>query len=633
MPGALCCCAFASAGWCLAWAVLVWPACQRARLDSGSWCFGQRHARLVLLVRRRLCLLLVGVLGWLWSAVGLRPRLCCLRVLCCCLSAGVVVRGVVVLGLGCRRVCYLTAGDVWFGLVVLVVVFQPEPCGACFVCSVLSLPPYGLYVWVAVVGGWVAVVAVLIAWPSLVLRWCAAPLLVGRAVLVRARPHAGVCCVGVWPPHCGVCCVDFLAPLMVGRAVLVRGAPHGGACCVGARRQRWWCVVWWCLAWVVVVCWVAVAVVLFASLGLVLCWCVPNPPCWGVPCLWMAPPLVARAVLVCSGFGSWCCSQFDAWLVLLVRCCVCRRTAGVVGCWLSVVFAWPWLVLCWCLPTPCWGVLCLCVAPPMVGHAVLVSAPPMVGRAALACGPPHGVACCVSAWPPSWWGVLCWCLPAAVVMVWLGCRCLLGGLQLRLCCLLGRGRCCAGAWPPPVGACRVCALPPPWWGVLCWRVWVSVRGVVAGSMLGLFCWFAVVSAAVWPALSSVGCLWCLPGRGWCCAGARPPPCWGMLCLCVSPPKVGRAVLVCAPPMVGRAVLVCGPPHGVACCVGAWPPSWWGVQCWCLPAALLVVGSGRRRLLGGLRLRFCCLLGRGWCCAGAWPPPVGACRDCAWPPPW
>ena len=43
--------------------------------------------------------------------------------LCCCLLAVVVVRGEVVLGLGCCRVCRLAAGIVGFGLVVLVVVF------------------------------------------------------------------------------------------------------------------------------------------------------------------------------------------------------------------------------------------------------------------------------------------------------------------------------------------------------------------------------------------------------------------------------------------------------------------------------------------------------------------------------
>ena len=119
----------------------------------------------------------------------------------------------------------------------------------------------------------------------------------------------------------------------------------------------------------------------------------------------------------------------------------------------------------------------------------------------------------------------------------------------------------------------------------------------------------------------VVCDVCLAGVGAVRVRA-PPPCCGVLCLCVAPPMVGRAVLVSALPMMGRAVLVCGPPHGGACSVGAWPPSWWGMLCWCLPAAVVVVGLGCRRLLGGLGLRLCCLLGLGWCCASAPPPLFG-----------
>ena len=83
--------------------------------------------------------------------------------LCWCLSAAVVVRGVLVLGLGCRRVCCLAAGVVRFGLVVLAVVFYPAPREACFVCSVLSSPSYSRRDRVHVVGGRFAVVVVLIA--------------------------------------------------------------------------------------------------------------------------------------------------------------------------------------------------------------------------------------------------------------------------------------------------------------------------------------------------------------------------------------------------------------------------------------------------------------------------------------
>ena len=242
---------------------------------------------------------------------------------------------------------------------------------------------------------------------------------------------------------------------------------------------------------------------------------------------------------------------------------------------------------CTYLPT------CVCVypPPPMVGHAVLVCAPPqwwgvlrwfvvplMVGLAVLVRAPPHGWVCCVGACPPRWWFVVWWCLAWVVVLcsVRCGCGCVV--------CLAGVGAVLVrGA--PPVWACPVCACPPPWCGLLCRRVRVSVRGVVAGSMLGLFCWFAVVSAAVRPAMSAVGCLWCLPGRGRCCAGACPfPHVLGRAVFVRSPPHRGAcSVGVCPPPwrgvlrwfvallLVGRAVWVRGPPLGGACCVGACPP--------------------------------------------------------------
>ena len=84
------------------------------------------------------------------------------------------------------------------------------------------------------------------------------------------------------------------------------------------------------------------------------------------------------------------------------------------------------------------------------------------------------------------------------------------GLRLRLCCLLGRGWCCAGAWPPSK------------WGLLRW--------CVAPPMVGP----AVVVRA-------------------------PRPLWGVLCRCVAPPEVGPAVLACSPP------------HGRPRCFAPWPP--------------------------------------------------------------
>ena len=99
-------------------------------------------------------------------------------------------------------------------------------------------------------------------------------------------------------------------------------------------------------------------------------------------------------------------------------------------------------------------------------------------------GPAHGGACCVGAWPPRWWGVLC--LFVARTMV---------GPAALFC------------GPPQDGACCVAAWPPSWWGVLCWclsaavevrgvvalsgpaagrRRWVRVGGVLAGAMNSLF---------------------------------------------------------------------------------------------------------------------------------------------------
>ena len=219
------------------------------------------------------------------------------------------------------------------------------------------------------VGGLVAVVAVLIAWPGLVLCWCAAPLLVGRAVLacpglgswccsrLDARLALLVCCgicrrtasvVGCWLSvvfaWLGPVLCWCMPPPLLGRALFVPGPPHGGACCVGVLPPHggacrvglwppsWWGMLCWCVAPLLVgpavlvparrgdcgwlglsssVGCVAVAVVLFAWPGLVLCWCL-APSCWGVPCFCVPPPLLGRVVSASWGFGSWCCSRLNA---------------------------------------------------------------------------------------------------------------------------------------------------------------------------------------------------------------------------------------------------------------------------------------------------------------------------------
>ena len=104
-------------------------------------------------------------------------------------------------------------------------------------------------------------------------------------------------------------------------------------------------------------------------------------------------------------------------------------------------------------------------------------------------------------------------------------------------------------------------------------------------MPGCSCWFAVVYAAVQLALSGVGCLWCLPGRGCCCAGARPPSWRGGF---LFPPSARAGALPPAlPPAVARGGMRC--------------PS-------CSVVLRLGVGCFVRRAV------FCCAVP--CCCAGA-----------------
>ena len=164
VPGALCWCAVVLARLCFSWVVVVCAACWPALLVSGWWSFGRGHARLVLLVRRRLRLLSVGVLCWLWSAFQLRLRSCCLPSRGCC----------------CAGAC----PPPWLGVLCWCV---PPPHGGARCVSVC--PPHG--------GACCAA-----AWPaswSGVLCCCGAPLMVGSAVLVRGPPHGGACCVGGCP--------------------------------------------------------------------------------------------------------------------------------------------------------------------------------------------------------------------------------------------------------------------------------------------------------------------------------------------------------------------------------------------------------------------------------------------------
>ena len=395
-------------------------------------------------------------------------------VLCCCVAPLMVGRAALV---PAGHVGGAWCGGVWLGLSPLL------GCGCgCVVC-------------LAVVG------AVLVRGPPLPGRAVfvrAPPPMVGLAVLVCNPPHGGVCCVGLWPPSLwGVLCW-CVAPLLVGSAVLVPARRGGGAWFGG--------VCFWLSS---SVGWVAVAVVLFACQGSVLCWCVPPLPCWGVPCLCVAHPLVGHPVSACSGFSSWCCSRLDARLVLLVRCCLRRRTSGVVGCWLSVLFSWPGFVLCWCVPRP------------------------LLGRAVFVRGPLHGGACCVGMCPPPWWGVLRWFVAPLMV-----------------------GRAVLVRGTPPGGACCVGACPPLWW--FFWLGFSSSVGWVAVAV-ALFAWPGLVPC--WcvapPLLGRAAFLRGAPLGGACCVGV-----FRFQFLVLDPARCSACFVssLLSPPLYGRrcrVLVVCG----------------------------------------------------------------------------
>ena len=121
--GGVCCVGAWPSPW---WGVLCWCA---PPAHFGACCVGVWPLTWCGVLCWRLARLLVGRAALLCGPP--HGGACCAGawppsgwgMLCCCPSAAVVVRGVVVLGLGCRRVCRLAAGVIGFGLVVLVVVF------------------------------------------------------------------------------------------------------------------------------------------------------------------------------------------------------------------------------------------------------------------------------------------------------------------------------------------------------------------------------------------------------------------------------------------------------------------------------------------------------------------------------
>ena len=386
------------------------------------------------------------------------------------------------------------------------------------------------------------------AWPFswwVLLRWCVVPPMVGRAVLVRApRPLWGVLCRCASPP-------------LVGRAVLACGAPHGRPCRVVVWPPSWWGVLCWCVAPLMV--------------GRALLLPVRRGGCGWCGGAWLGLSSCVlfggrrRGVRVggaCGGVlagamrGLFC--LFDVVFAALRTVCPggCGRQFGcgcgcvdrLAGVGSVLVRGHPHGGACcvyMCLPT-WWGVLRWSVSPLMVGRAVLV------------CGPPHDGACCVGARGPRSWCVVWWCLAWAVVVCRVAVAVVLfvwPGLVLCWCVaapLLGRAVfVCA---PPGGGACCVGVCPPPWCGVLRWFVappMVACVVLVCGPLLGGACcvgacrprwWhFAWVLVVCWVGCGC-GCVVCL-AKGWCCAGACPPP------------LLMRAVYVRAPPLDG------------ACCVG------------------------------------------------------------------
>ena len=257
-----------------------------------------------------------------------------------------------------------------------------------------------------------------------------------------------------------------------------------------------------------------------------------------------------------------------------------------------------WLRLCggvW--PPSWWGVLWWCVAPLMMGRGVVLR------------GPPHGGACCGGVWPPSWWGVMWWCVVLCMVQRGVVARGPLRVMRGVLVCGTPHGSaCCVGVWPPSWWGCAVLCCVVLRCSVLCC---VALRCVV---------WWSVA-----PLMVGCAALVCDPAHGRacrvgvrcvvlfgvvCCGRVWPPSWWGVVWWCVAPLMVGlcsvvlccaalRCVVLCCVALCG-VVVVCVPPHGGACCFGVWPPCTVGravlgcgvlccVDCvfwWCVPPRML-----------------------------------------------
>ena len=374
--------------------------------------------------------------------------------------------------------------------------------------------------------------------------------------------------------------------------------------------------------------------------------------------------MVGRAVSVCSGFGSWCFSRLDAQLVLVVCRWLRCRTAGVVGCWLSVVFAWPGRTgrppeRMWCATPLSWSgrtgrplerVRC---ATPSFCFAGVVALPPMFpySPSAFVClrgflavrwclsppaaapprlHPPHPSACCLP--PPSLLlGVAApaggWSPPPPTRGLALRGRWRVDPhfflLPLCLVVALSRLAVCRGlllAAPTPGFVFREYRCPAARFPVSsCCLLVFSVPLALAPVWSG--CFFPLLLAA-FRALRAL------------LAGAAHPP-GGCPCWCVVPCVLscGAAVgcgLFCSVRGVflRRAVLVCG-------CLAVWCAVL--LCCW-LRRWLSPVGVGHAVSLGvarcsaapccvvqcfvvcGAVVRCCVLWYLLWCCVVSWPSP-------------
>ena len=108
--------------------------------------------------------------------------------------------------------------------------------------------------------------------------------------------------------------------------------------------------------------------------------------------------MVGCAVSVCSAFRSWFSSWLVARLVLLVHCCLRRRSASIGGDWLSVVLSYPGRTgrhprRVWCF------IPCFCFAG-VVALPLVLTCSPSTFLCLRGCRPCAGVRCRLLLRPP-----------------------------------------------------------------------------------------------------------------------------------------------------------------------------------------------------------------------------------------